>query len=57
MEKQKIKRVFNMKLANSLIERGHKLIRTTPDKIYKGRIIYIFEMSDSFIVDFNKLNS
>ena len=57
MEKQKIKRVFNMKLANALIERGHKLIRTTPDKIYKGRIIYIFEMSDSFIVDFKKLNS
>ena len=57
MEKQKINRVFNMKLANALIERGHKLIRTTPDKIYKGRIIYIFEMSDSFIVDFNKLNS
>lgn len=57
MEKQKIKRVFNMKLANALIERGHKLIRTTPDKIYKGRIIYIFEMSDNFIVDFNKLNS
>lgn len=53
---QKIKRVFNMKLANALIDRGHKLIRTTPDKIYKGRVIYIFEMNDKFLEDFNKLN-
>lgn len=45
----KIKRIFSMKLANELINEKFNLIRTTPDKIYKGRIVYIFELTNDLV--------
>jgi hypothetical protein len=46
----KEKKIFNFKLAQHLVNKGHKIIRT--DKGTRGDDCYVFEANERLIKDF-----
>lgn len=46
----KEKKIFNFKLAQHLVNKGHKIIRT--DKGSRGDACYVFEANERLIKDF-----
>lgn len=46
----KEKKIFNFKLAQHLVNKGHKIIRT--DKGSRGDDCYVFEANERLIKDF-----
>lgn len=46
--------VFNDRVANELMAKGHKLLRVERNKKFPKRMVYFFRVTPSFYDDFNE---